>query len=408
MTNIFNKFRAISLYHNEMLHGFDSGFRKFKNNKEIIWIDNTIYFLSDLWEGGKELITFDTNIKLIDILDDFTFFVTTNKNSYIIYFNNDYSIYKKMNLFKTELLIILDNNTIIVSENNDDNSMKKLIIMKKEEKKYRHFIHIIDNLYISKNDKYKIFKVINKKFIFYHNSNFIYYIYSIDFKNRKFIINKDWYNEKDDGGDFISIIPINGKYIIKFVYKKELILKLINLKTFQIIYCYLTNLTIKELNSRDCENNQTPFLFFNDINEIPFYHLIKYLGIEKFENFNNKKSKMKKGFKTIILREKNNLYKFFVFYIYQNYKIYMESYEINFDEILKSKIELVNDDDDLLCYQNNKDLTFNNVLYGEKENTILINEKEDYFVIMVGHIDGWFHSCVQIILYYILKVNYCD
>ena len=228
MTNIFNKFRAISLYHNEMLHGFDSGFRKFKNNKEIIWIDNTIYFLSDLWEGGKELITFDTNIKLIDILDDFTFFVTTNKNSYIIYFNNDYSIYKKMNLFKTELLIILDNNTIIVSENNDDNSMKKLIIMKKEEKKYRHFIHIIDNLYISKNDKYKIFKVINKKFIFYHNSNFIYYIYSIDFKNRKFIINKDWYNEKDDGGDFISIIPINGKYIIKFVYKKELILKLIN------------------------------------------------------------------------------------------------------------------------------------------------------------------------------------
>lgn len=60
----------------------------------------------------------------------------------------------------------------------------------------------------------------------------------------------------------------------------------------------------------------------------------------------------------------------------------MESYEINFDELLKSKIELVNDDD-LLCYNHNKNLTFNDVVYDEKENAILINEKEDYFVIMV-------------------------
>lgn len=42
---------------------------------------------------------------------------------------------------------------------------------------------------------------------------------------------------------------------------------------------------------------------------------------------------MKKGFKTIILKEKNNIHQFHVFYIYQNYKIYMESYEINFDEL---------------------------------------------------------------------------
>ena len=49
----------------------------------------------------------------------------------------------------------------------------------------------------------------------------------------------------------------------------------------------------------------------------------------------------------------------------------------------KSKIELVNDDDDLFCYNHNKNLTFNEVVYDEKENTILINEKEDYFVIMV-------------------------
>ena len=91
---------------------------------------------------------------------------------------------------------------------------------------------------------------------------------------------------------------------------------------------------------------------------------------------------MKKGFKTIILKEKNNIHQFHVFYIYQNYKIYMESYEINFDELLKSKIELVNDDD-LLCYNHNKNLTFNDVVYDEKENAILINEKEDYFVIMV-------------------------
>lgn len=63
-----------------------------------------------------------------------------------------------MNLFKTELLLILDNTSIIVSENNDYDSMKKLIIMKKEDNKFRHFIHIIDNLYISKNDKYKFLK----------------------------------------------------------------------------------------------------------------------------------------------------------------------------------------------------------------------------------------------------------
>ena len=79
---------------------------------------------------------------MIDVLGNFTFFVTTNKNSYIIYFNNDYTINKKMNLFKIELLLILDKLSIIVSENNDNDSMKKLIIMKKEDNKYRHFTHI--------------------------------------------------------------------------------------------------------------------------------------------------------------------------------------------------------------------------------------------------------------------------
>ena len=149
MENKLDCYNLFSLYHNEMFDNSRFGFRKLNNGKNIIWINDQIYLLKDLLEGEKELIEFNSNINLINILDDFTFFVSINKDSFIIYFNNDYSINKKMNLLKAELLLILDISTIIVLDKNNNNDMEKLIIMKKEEGKYRHFIHAIDNFDIS-------------------------------------------------------------------------------------------------------------------------------------------------------------------------------------------------------------------------------------------------------------------
>ena len=51
----------------------DSDFRKLNKGKNIIWINDQIYLLKDLLEGEKELIEFNSNINLINILDDLLF-----------------------------------------------------------------------------------------------------------------------------------------------------------------------------------------------------------------------------------------------------------------------------------------------------------------------------------------------
>ena len=392
MENKLDCYNLFSLYHNEMFDNSRFGFRKLNNGKNIIWINDQIYLLKDLLEGEKELIEFNSNINLINILDDFTFFVSINKDSFIIYFNNDYSINKKMNLLKAELLLILDISTIIVLDKNNNNDMEKLIIMKKEEGKYRHFIHAIDNFDISNTLFYKICKLNNKKFLFYYeeNGNIIYNIYSYDFQKRKFnIIKKEYYEENK--GKFISIFPINDKYIIKFIYLHELILELFDIELFQKIYSYHTNLKFDNI-------TKNSFVIFNDINEIPIYHLFKFLGLEKFQKFEKKASEMKK-FKKIILREEETMNKFYVFYVYQNSKIYMENYEICFDKICDIKLKLADDEFNCWRIEEYRPITFINLLYNEKQNTILIDEKQDYFVFGLEHVDDYLHWCFQIILF---------
>lgn len=110
------------------------------NKKIIFWVSDEIYFIND--ELEKELlIELNINIKSIDILNEYIFFIRSSKskNSYLYFFNDDYTLNKKMNLSNTEFLLKLDINTFIFLEKSDKN---KLVIMKiiKEKNKtiYRY------------------------------------------------------------------------------------------------------------------------------------------------------------------------------------------------------------------------------------------------------------------------------
>ena len=291
MENKIDCYRLFSLYHDEYYEDTVFGFTKLKNGKDIIWINNKIYLLKDFLEEEKELVEFDSNISSINIIDDFTFFIKTkNEDSLIIYFNNDYSINKQNNLFKAELLLILDSFTFVVLDKNN-NDMQKLIIMKKDEGKYRHFMHIIDKFETSENLFYKTCQLTNKKFLFCKDEkgDIYYYIYSYEFQKRKFKINQNEYYE-EKRSELISIVPISEKYIIKFLYLKELILELFDIELFQKIYLYHTNVELHNHHDNYYIHKMS-FNICNDINEIPQYHLIKFLQLEKFENFEKKSKK---------------------------------------------------------------------------------------------------------------------
>ena len=122
------------------------------------------------------------------------------------------------------------------------------------------------------------------------------------------------------------------------------------------------------------------------------------MGLEKFQKFEKKASEMKK-FKKIILREEETMNKFYVFYVYQNSKIYMENYEICFDKICDIKLKLADDEFNCWRIEEYRPITFINLLYNEKQNTILIDEKQDYFVFGLEHVDDYLHWCFQIILF---------
>ena len=106
-----------------------------------------------------------------------------------------------------------------------------------------------------------------------------------------------------------------------------------------------------------------------------------------------------KKYKKIIFREEQNLKKIYVFYVYQNSKINMEKYEFCFDKISDIKMKLA--DDDFNCWRMTEyfPIKFHNLICDEKQNTILINEEQDYFALGLSHTDCFNHFCLQIILF---------
>ena len=423
MDNFLDKFYQTSIYHNE--DRYNCGLKKLPNGKVIFWICETIYFIIDLLE--KEiLIELDIIIKTIDILESHIFFIKSSKCSYLYFFNDDYSLNKKMNLSNTELLLKLSPNTFIFLEKSDTN---KLVIMKIEKDiKIKQYIHVIKKN-IDINSIFKVCKITNKKFLFYletkNNYYYIdktYYIYNIDFKNKKFIINETSFDSfsysSNEEMDIDSFVALNEKYIIQFSYiskvyvreERDLIIHLINIETFQIVYKYITNIKIK-LEEEDYfsflskyETEKEPAFYVNDdIDVIPYFQIMKVFDEEKYNKFKNKiidfEKNKKKGFIKLFIRLTYNIEKIYILYFYQDYKIYLETIEINFLNTLNiMKIKLV--DDDFECggegfgpYYFTK-----NIGYNEKS-AIIVNEESNYFILMLLHTNGWFHSCIQIIGY---------
>ena len=71
---------------------------------------------------------------------------------------------------------------------------------------------------------------------------------------------------------------------------QELILELFDIELFQKIYLYHTNVELHN-HFHNYYIHKMSFNICNDINEIPQYHLIKFLQLEKFENFEKKSKK---------------------------------------------------------------------------------------------------------------------
>ena len=397
MKNLLDQFYQTSLYHNEEILIKGYGFKKLSNERVIFWINDTIFFLSDYLEK-TELIKFKSDIELINFLDDYTFYIKTDEvNSFLILFNKDYTINKRMNLLNTDLLLILDIDTFIFLEKTKFKN--KLVIMKRDYVKNRQYVDIVDdNVLDYADDIYKICKISSKKFLFYRDKDEDeeFNIYSIEFSNRKFLINNTFNKIKKafDYMSIISILPFNEKYILKFIYSNGLIIQLINIKTFQIVYNYFTNLEIKE-----CFIN-------NNIEEIPYFQLMKFLNPEVYNKYNEMitdlDSKQKKGAKKIILRKKNNIEKLYIFYINFNFKLSFEKVKIIYlkQNLGNAEIKIINDDYECEYEGWGQKITFNeNVIYEEKNNSLFVNENNNYFILVVSHIDGWLHCCFQIIAF---------
>lgn len=433
MENFFDDYYQISLHHNE--NRFNVGLKTLPNKKIIFWVDNEIYFIDDELEK-KILIELDITIKSIDFLNDYIFFIRStskSKNSYLYFFNDDYTLNKKMNLLNTEFLLKLDINTFIFLEKSDKNKLIIMKILKEKNKKIKQFIDIIeDDIDISR--IYKICKITDKKFLFYSETKDyysyikLYYIYSIDFKNNKFIIDESSFELTTTDSETNSFIALNEKYIAQFSIanqvNKNLIIHLINIETLQIIFKYDTKILVEDNNDpfeesiiklySNIEKDKEPLFYINyNINEIPFFQLMKIFHEESYNKYidtiNNLDNNKPKEFTKIFLRTSNNIGNVYILYFYNNNKIYIENineqYLSNYMNILKKlKIKLVDDDYDDYnggCggYKRGPYFFVNSIEYNES-NSIIVNEENNFFILMFHHIDDWLHGCLQIIGYY--------
>ena len=159
----------------------------------------------------------------------------------------------------------------------------------KEDNKNKTYMQVI-NINININSPFKVCKISNKKFLFYSEIKNDYYIfmsysiYSIEFKNNKYIINEQFKEqEKPNDIEIDSFFSLNEKYLIQFSYNNKedennnLIRDLINNEIFQLVYKYITNLKVvkekedifTELYS-NIEIDKKPNLYINsEIDEIP-------------------------------------------------------------------------------------------------------------------------------------------
>lgn len=431
MEKFFENYYQTSLYHNE--NRLNCGLKTLPNKKVIFWVYDEIYFITD--EPEKELlIELDIAIKSFEYLDEFTFFICSSEsiNSYLYFFNDDYTLNKTMNLLNSEFLLKLDINTFIFLEKSDKNKLVIMKILKEKEKnkKIKQYIDIIkDDIDISLN--YKICKITDNKFLFYSETkdyySYIksYYIYTIYFKKNKFIIEESSFDSSTTDTKVNSFIALNEKLIAQFSIddNKHLIIHLINIEILQIIYKYNTNIYIEE-NADLFEENiiklyskveieEEPLIYINyNIDEIQFFQLMKIFDKKSYDKYIDKindldKTKSKKFIK-IFLRASYNKGNLYIIYFNKNSNaIYIENIDDkfchNFIDIL-SKLEIKIVDDDYNDYDGcggdslGPYYFVDSIKYNEKD-AIIVNEEQNYFILMFRHTNGWFHECLQIIGY---------
>lgn len=403
-----NRFLQTSLYHIEDMH-FEAGLKQLPNKKVILWIENKIYFITDLLE--KELlININSKIISINCLDNYIFYITTSESSLLLIFNNNYTLNKKITLFSTELLLNLDNNIFVFLETAKYH--KKLFLMKIEESEQKKIDRQIIKNDIEIESSIKVCKITNDKFLFNLIENkyneWIYFnIYSIEFKNKKMMINETVnytfnYTYKFD----YSFIPLNEKYLLQFSVNQEsniLVIYIINIEPFQIIYKFDTGLVNDKINNNYnyFYNKNNPFFINKDIDEIPYFQMVKFFDEMNYNKIRDKlkdlDSKMKKGFKKLILRFPFNIENLYIVYFYENSKVHMENVDFSdSNNLINVEIKLINDDYNCELYDNEKYYLLKNTLYNE-EDAMIFNEQNNYFILIFQHTDGWLHCCDQII-----------